>query len=81
MNSIEPLLLALWKDLQDVRVLSQIGVIAASLPCGSNSKLTGLRYPIRSGKCACFRNATCLLDRPDSRPRKIPLIFAFETCR
>jgi len=30
-NSIEPLLIALWKDLHDVRVLWQIGVIAASL--------------------------------------------------
>ncbi len=31
MNSLEPLLLALWKDLHDARVLWQIAVIAASL--------------------------------------------------
>ncbi len=31
MNSIEPQFIALWKDLQDVHVLWQIGVIAASL--------------------------------------------------
>ncbi len=31
MTSIEPLLVALWRDLHDVRVLWQIGVIAASV--------------------------------------------------
>ena len=31
MSSIDPLLIALWKDLQDVRVLWQVGVIALSV--------------------------------------------------